>query len=109
MYVQEECERPLLREERLRRVDGGVLQRLTIWAAIFDPDGVVHQACCRELCLHLKEARTSGTLEAVAREEQCTAPVVSGMYLFLDELVKQAMETGALCHVAGISVYPTGL
>jgi hypothetical protein len=108
--VQEHCEAPLLQDEQLRRLEGGRLERLTIWAACYDPDGAVHHACCRDVCMQLKAARASGLLEAVAREERCCASVIAGLYVSLDEMVKHAMETGVLDgSAAGLSLYPTGL
>ena len=98
-----------MQDESSRRIEGGHLQRLTIWAATFDPDGAVHRMCCHDVCTQLREARACGLLEAVARHEACSAAVIAGVYLCLEEMVKHAMEAGLLDHVAGMTVCPTGL
>ena len=107
--MQQECEKIILPDKSLRAIDGGKLERLLVWAARFHPDGAVHLVCCHDLCLHLVAARKAGVLEALARAEECRAAIIAGVFQFLDGLLKQAMEGGWLSHVAGLSVYPTGL
>lgn len=107
--LQAECEKVLLAQPKLRALASGALERLLIWAAAYDADGPVHLACCHDLCLHLVQARQSGLLTALANATEFRAAIVAGVYQFLDGLICQAMEGGWLSHVAGISVYPTGL
>lgn len=86
------------------------LERLTVWAASYDPNGAVHLTCCNSLCAHMAAARDAGALAAIAQQpETVTAHVVAGLYVSLDCMVKHAMETGLLNDKAGVSVYPTGL
>ena len=106
--MQEHCQAPLLRAEHMFSVASAGFEALLTWSASFDPDGPVHRACCKDVCLHLEKARGTGLLEALA-QQACSASVVAGLFVCLDDMVRHAMERGLLDHAAGLSVYPTGI
>jgi hypothetical protein len=108
--MQDECEGRLLQGVDLRTVRDGRLEHLTLWAAAYDPNGLVHLACCQELCNNLPAARDAGMLERIAQHaSHITASVIAGMFVSLDSMVRHAMESGMLSDCAGLSAFPTDL
>jgi hypothetical protein len=103
--VQEHCEQSLLEHPALWDVESRMLANLTIWAATYDSDGPLHIACCNTLCGCLEVALEEGVLLKIASEEEVAPVVVAGMFVCLNRMVKQAMESGSLAQAADMALF----